>query len=286
MRVPPRSNHAFTLVELLVVTAIIALLIGILLPALARAQAASRAVVCLGNCKGLCAAMALHANDHDGRLCPHARWNRRLESSTGARGVNQEWCFADPVAGPPERAHEFGIMGDYLDAGGQALMCPDYQTPEDVLQITRNIGLAYPNLVHYGYNGLMLGRKDPNFNTLDQSADGYRTWIGYTKAAVPQPAKTVLFADTARRLAGRLLPQKDVLPPVDEFFADGSPRAFASPTAHGRHSTKATVAWLDGHASRVKPTIYPDQSEADRFDRLGYIAPPSTERDNAWMRGW
>ena len=46
-----RSPGGFTLIEVLVVVAIIALLIAILLPSLQRARAASRATVCGSNIK-------------------------------------------------------------------------------------------------------------------------------------------------------------------------------------------------------------------------------------------
>lgn len=61
---------AFTLVELLVVTAVIALLVAILLPALSSARKAARATVCLSNLRSLGQAMVLYESDHKGLVIP------------------------------------------------------------------------------------------------------------------------------------------------------------------------------------------------------------------------
>lgn len=64
----PIQRHAggFTLVELLVVTAIISLLISILLPALKKARLAAQDVACLSNLKQIDLSLMFWANDHEG----------------------------------------------------------------------------------------------------------------------------------------------------------------------------------------------------------------------------
>lgn len=61
-----RRRPAFTLVELLVIVAVIAILLGVLLPALGRTREASRVVWCLNNMRQLTVAYFLYAEDYKG----------------------------------------------------------------------------------------------------------------------------------------------------------------------------------------------------------------------------
>lgn len=65
-------RRAFTLVELLVVVAILALLIATLLPAMKQAQEVARMTVCASNERTLLLAALMYAGSDDGRLPPHA----------------------------------------------------------------------------------------------------------------------------------------------------------------------------------------------------------------------
>ena len=65
---PTKAHAAFTLIDLVVVTAVLAVLVGLLLPALATTKAASQAMFCLNNKKQLIIAFASYASDHQGKF--------------------------------------------------------------------------------------------------------------------------------------------------------------------------------------------------------------------------
>jgi prepilin-type N-terminal cleavage/methylation domain-containing protein len=58
----------FTLVEMLVVIAVIAILAALVLPALARARERANAITCLNNTRQLALALVLYVDDHEGAL--------------------------------------------------------------------------------------------------------------------------------------------------------------------------------------------------------------------------
>ena len=66
----PRPARGFTLVELLVVVAIIAMLIAILLPALQRARAAARSVQCLSNLRQMGLGITHYASGFNNYVLP------------------------------------------------------------------------------------------------------------------------------------------------------------------------------------------------------------------------
>jgi prepilin-type N-terminal cleavage/methylation domain-containing protein/prepilin-type processing-associated H-X9-DG protein len=63
-----RRARGFTLVELLVVIAVMALLAGLLLPALSRARAEARRAACLSNLGQLSKAVCMYASEHDSQF--------------------------------------------------------------------------------------------------------------------------------------------------------------------------------------------------------------------------
>src|SRR6266849_3964545 len=63
-----RRSAGFTLVELMVVTAILAALAGILLPVFARARERGREAACTSNLRQISAALLIYSQDYDGQL--------------------------------------------------------------------------------------------------------------------------------------------------------------------------------------------------------------------------
>lgn len=70
----------FTLVELLVVVAIICLLMSLSLPALNQAHRQAEQVHCLANQRQLMLAWLLYAPDHDDKLCTPNTWTSNLKA--------------------------------------------------------------------------------------------------------------------------------------------------------------------------------------------------------------
>ncbi len=65
------SRHAFTLVELLVVVAIIAILAAMLLPALTQAKERGRRAICMSNLRQLGIGLQLYAGDNNDSVLPN-----------------------------------------------------------------------------------------------------------------------------------------------------------------------------------------------------------------------
>ena len=120
---PETHRRAFTIVELLVVVAIISLLIAILLPALGRARDAALITQSQGNLRNLAAANATYGADHADRQFTAARDDFGLAPQAATQGgcqyyLSQFSCPPQQIAGWDDDGN---LWGFWLGGG----LCPD-----------------------------------------------------------------------------------------------------------------------------------------------------------------
>jgi prepilin-type N-terminal cleavage/methylation domain-containing protein/prepilin-type processing-associated H-X9-DG protein len=107
-----RKRSAFTLIEILVVVAIIALLIAILLPSLARAKEMARMVQCQSNMRQISMAFCSYVVENKGRL-PGGYYDQYAD-----------WLGAANRPGYTGRQPDDGVIWKYMGRQRQAYLCP------------------------------------------------------------------------------------------------------------------------------------------------------------------
>jgi len=150
-----RTGRAgFTLIEVLVVVAIIALLVSILLPSLARARANAQTVVCQGNVRTLAMAFLAYSVDNRGRL-PGTRRDLNADWLGGSNGAVRRpdgtWDTSRMVYGPDGNQGKQPEWGTIFkkQMGG---MTEAYTCPADKALRANN---AFPH--SYTANGMLSG---------------------------------------------------------------------------------------------------------------------------------
>lgn len=247
-RIPARDFRAgFTLVELLIVVAIIVMLIALMLPATRNALDRAKATHCLTSCRLLSAAMANYAVEYDNRYPPMFM---DPDGSSNTQDSNGD--------GTPDSSHPNRKWMWYL-------YDKDYARNPDTYYCAKYNRLDYKRIVANGQYNNFFYRVVPEWSATvaDDSADasghwGIETslaqneWVSYRKT------NDVKFNDPGR------------IPAVMDCVFYRVNRAndwnyWYDPIA--RHFNLVNIGYADGHAAAVTarslytiPWLYPEPS--------------------------
>lgn len=161
MRAQRTTLCAFTLMELMIVIAIIGLLVSLLLPALGRARHSAQAVACLSQMRSLAQFTGMYADDFNERM------PRSQHSAFANRAAPWGYAFYSYITGET-------FSGSTSSPNWLAVFNGPYRCPLD----RRENGWSY------GYNVY--------FELTREETQG-RTWV--KRCLVPFPSSTVLFGE-------------------------------------------------------------------------------------------
>ncbi len=226
-RTPQTSKvrrRGFTLIEVLVVVAIIALLISILLPSLNRAREQSRAAVCLANLHQCGTGFGMYSQDDKGHLPMRGGYNYNIKET-------QQYHLKG--GGNKRTAVNFGALyGRYTGKEGKFYYCP------------ANMQQSYGHPQNGWVTFFAERPSDPNWPRSSV------TWGGYGYAAPIYPGNSPLEDPVIRgTLAGAA--------PTDPDKAPGAWRQATQPKAHSPDVPWGSYGqWLlDEYAAGRQPYI-------------------------------
>jgi len=221
-----KRDRAFSLLELLVIIAVIGLLITVLMPALARVRMTVSTAVCATNVKQMAMAMQLYTNDNDNFIFP-------LKTTEMAPSGTWWWFGFEAAGGPTVEGNrildrERGRLWQYYEVSDSIELCPSFavDSPRYKPKYT----------THWSTYGLPQKLTNPAVPTsIDQIA---------------QPAAMLAFADCAQINTWQL-PASAGNPMFEQwFYVDRTLQ-----TVHYVHDRHANASMFDGHVRILKPDL-------------------------------
>ena len=230
-----RAIHAFTLIELLIVIAIVAVLAALLLPALNRAKLRARNVACLNNLKQLQLCWQLYASDHDDKVPPNNSVVA-MPTSTNSIASGASWCMGSPRHDTNTLGIESGLLFPY-NRSVAIYRCPaDDSTVEDA---------AGNRLLQPRNRSYNMSQSINSFPEYDRVMRDYiPVFRRTTQIQSPNPTQCLVFIDEHADT------MYDALFGMSTDHYDGSRTWWDLPG--NRHGQAGNLTFADGHVERWK----------------------------------
>lgn len=206
-----RKHHAFTLIELLTVIAIIGILAAIIIPTVSKVRKSARRAECVSNLRQIHNAIMLYADDHKGTLVAghSSEPGNEVVWSNGWQKDRWESPLAAYVGGKA--------------TWGRLVVCPENRTPEPVENSPSGGNVKND----YGYPYII------NYNVLSPHGYAPKPYL-----AIPTPSQVAMMTDAKAPDGWK------------RGFSNYNAAANSEWSGIGiQHSGKTNVLWCDGHVS-------------------------------------
>lgn len=212
--------RAFTLIEMLVVIAVISILTAILLPVFANVREKGRRTACMSNMRQIEMALTAYTQDNEGQFPTGNQFHR-------------DWSLA---------------VFHYVNSA-ELFQCPDVQLP---------LAWSSPDIYFYGSatRGYALNKA---LNTLDYSDPEFVFETGLAIGRVPLPAATVALAESGYRAEAEVSGQSTAYENANTLSGPESLGSLApgetwyGPPGGERHGGGCNYAFVDGHVHWYTP---------------------------------
>ena len=240
------KRKSFTLLEMLVVIAIMCILVALLGPAYAQVRATASLTKCLNNKKHLAAAMTLYANENDGTVIYKGK----------------DYTYADVMAGKfignkrltkeymPTRelrcslAKENALDANATNVTGMlnALSIANYENTSTT--IDSNCWIESASKYDTGVNNYDVHGRFAKIVDTNTKGDSVYGGVFYLLDRMREPAELVLFADTFKVVSGGATDGTSFW----SFIPDKGDNDAAVTMVH---RNRAAVSFADGHADSM-----------------------------------